>query len=140
MLTRLGGGRLYDPANGIDGLVQDLYIRDGRIVAAPADPRDADELIDLSGRVVMAGAIDLHTHIGGGKVNIARMMLPEDHAADAVAMGRHPQPGCGPRRAVDAHGRLPLRGNGLCRLFRTGHAAGQCAPGPHGNGRYADGR
>ncbi len=95
MLTRLGGGRLYDPANGIDGLVQDLYIRDGRIVAAPADPRDADELIDLSGRVVMAGAIDLHTHIGGGKVNIARMMLPEDHAADAVAMGRHPQPGCG---------------------------------------------
>ncbi len=28
----------------------------------------------------MAGAIDMHTHIGGGKVNIARTMLPEDHA------------------------------------------------------------
>ena len=25
----------------------------------------------------MAGAIDMHSHIGGGKVNIARMMLPE---------------------------------------------------------------
>jgi len=25
----------------------------------------------------MAGAIDMHTHIGGGKVNLARMLLPE---------------------------------------------------------------
>ena len=27
----------------------------------------------------MPGAIDLHTHIGGGKVNIARLMLQEFH-------------------------------------------------------------
>ena len=27
----------------------------------------------------MPGAIDLHTHIGGGKVNIARLMFPEFH-------------------------------------------------------------
>ena len=27
----------------------------------------------------MPGAIDLHTHIGGGKVNIARLMLEEFH-------------------------------------------------------------
>jgi formylmethanofuran dehydrogenase subunit A len=32
---------------------------------------------DLSGKIVMAGAIDMHSHIGGGKINIARMMLPE---------------------------------------------------------------
>ena len=25
----------------------------------------------------MAGGIDLHTHIGGGKTNIARMLMPE---------------------------------------------------------------
>jgi formylmethanofuran dehydrogenase subunit A len=31
----------------------------------------------------MAGAIDLHTHIGGGKVNIARTMLPEDQRGHA---------------------------------------------------------
>ncbi|MGH8647178.1 MAG: formylmethanofuran dehydrogenase subunit A, partial [Gammaproteobacteria bacterium] len=37
---------------------------------------------DIRGRVVMAGAIDIHTHIGGGKVNIARIMLPEDHRHD----------------------------------------------------------
>lgn len=95
MLTRLKGGRIYDPANGIDGEVRDLYLRSGRIVAAPADPREANEVIDLSGRVVMAGAIDLHTHIGGGKVNIARMMLPEDHLGDLVTSGTHPHLGCG---------------------------------------------
>jgi formylmethanofuran dehydrogenase subunit A len=78
--TRLKGGRVYDPLNGIDGKVLDLWISDGRIVAPPADGR-ADEVIDLSGKVVMPGGIDLHSHIGGGKVNIARMMLPEEHRA-----------------------------------------------------------
>ena len=32
---------------------------------------------DLSGCVVVSGGIDLHTHIGGGKVNVARLLLPE---------------------------------------------------------------
>ncbi len=95
MLTRLKGGRIYDPLNGVDGVTGDLYMRGGRLVPAPPDPRDAEDTIDVTDRVVMAGAIDLHTHIGGGKVNIARMMLPEDHAADLVARGRHPHAGCG---------------------------------------------
>jgi formylmethanofuran dehydrogenase subunit A len=29
--------------------------------------------------IVMAGGIDMHSHIGGGKVNLARLLLPEDH-------------------------------------------------------------
>ena len=95
MLTRLKGGRIYDPANSVNGEIRDLYLRDDRLVAAPADLGAADRVIDLSGRVVMAGAIDLHTHIGGGKVNIARMMLPEDHVGDSIARGRHPHAGCG---------------------------------------------
>ena len=33
----------------------------------------------------MPGGIDLHSHIGGGKVNIARMMLPEEHRAHLPA-------------------------------------------------------
>jgi len=78
MLTRLTGGRLFDPAHGVEGRVRDLYVRDGRIIDAPADAAGA-HTIDVTGRVVMAGAIDLHTHIGGGKVNLARLMLPEDH-------------------------------------------------------------
>ncbi len=95
MLLRLTGGRIYDPANGVDGVVRDIYIQDGRIVAPPRDPGEANTSIDITGRVVMAGAIDLHTHIGGGKVNIARMMLPEDHAADLPTRGVHPHLGCG---------------------------------------------
>ncbi|MEJ2687467.1 MAG: amidohydrolase family protein, partial [Gammaproteobacteria bacterium] len=85
MLTRLAGGMLYDPARQINGEVRDLYVRDGRIVAAPGPDTTVDREFDLRGKVVMAGAIDMHTHIGGGKVNIARTMLPEDHAADPVA-------------------------------------------------------
>ncbi len=78
MLTRLTGGRVIDPAHGVDGQARDLYVRDGRIIDAPPDAAGATT-IDVSGRVVMAGAIDLHTHIGGGKVNLARLLLPEDH-------------------------------------------------------------
>lgn len=76
--VRLRGGRAYDPAHRIDGQLRDLCIRDGRIVELP--PNQApDRDIDVSGMVVMAGGIDMHSHIGGGKVNLARMLLPEDH-------------------------------------------------------------
>ncbi len=75
MLTKLTGGRVYDPANSINNEVKDIYILDGRIVSAPSDGQ-FDKEIDVRGKVIMAGAIDMHTHIGGGKVNIARTMLP----------------------------------------------------------------
>jgi len=77
MITLLKNGRLYDPANNKDGVVQDIYIRDGRIIAKPSPTEKISHSFDLSGKVVMAGAIDMHSHIGGGKINIARMMLPE---------------------------------------------------------------
>lgn len=78
MLIKLAGGKVYDPANAIDGEIRDIYIRDGAIVAAPPSAETVDRTYALEGKIVMAGAIDLHTHIGGGKVNIARTMLPED--------------------------------------------------------------
>jgi len=69
------GGLVVDPQQGADS-VRDLFVQDGRIVAPlPA----VDEEIDATGCVVMAGGIDMHTHIGGGKVNLARLLLPEDH-------------------------------------------------------------
>lgn len=78
---RLRGGRVIDPANGWDE-VRDLYVRDGHMVdLAPNEA--ATEEIDIGGCIVMAGGIDMHTHIGGGKVNLARMLLPEDHRANA---------------------------------------------------------
>ncbi len=95
MLTRLTGGTLYDPANGIDGEKRDIYIRDGRIVDPPGRDARIDQSYDVSGMVVMAGAIDLHSHIGGGKVNIARIMLPEDHRDSLDARTRLTRSGCG---------------------------------------------
>ncbi|HSI38465.1 MAG TPA: formylmethanofuran dehydrogenase subunit A [Methylotenera sp.] len=77
MLIHLKNGRIYDPAHGADGVVQDIYIRDGLIIAKPTSNETIHHSYDLTGKIVMAGAIDMHSHIGGGKVNIARMMLPE---------------------------------------------------------------
>lgn len=71
-LTRLKGGIIYDPENGINGVPGDIYFRDGKIVP----PQEhADTEINIGGRIVMAGAIDMHTHIAGGKGTIARMMM-----------------------------------------------------------------
>ena len=39
-ITELRGGRVYDPTHGIDGEIRSVYLRDGVIVAAPADPAD----------------------------------------------------------------------------------------------------
>lgn len=77
MITHLKNGRLYCPVIGADGVVQDIYIRDGKIIAKPNASEKIHQTFDLTGKIVMAGAIDIHSHIGGGKVNIARMMLPE---------------------------------------------------------------
>jgi formylmethanofuran dehydrogenase subunit A len=80
------GGHVVDPAHGIDA-VQDLYLQDGRVVAALPE---VDETVDARGCVVMAGGIDMHTHIGGGKANLARMLLPEDHRGGSLEL-----PSCG---------------------------------------------
>ncbi len=81
MLTRIAGGDIIDPVNGRSGK-GDLWIEDETIVAAPAG-RAPDLTLDASGCVVMAGAIDIHSHIGGGNVNTARLLLPEFHKAHA---------------------------------------------------------
>src|SRR5947209_19722346 len=78
-LLKIAGGTVYDPANNIDGVVQDIWVRDGKVVAPPADPDDRpDKVIDAAGLVVMAGGVDMHAHIAGPKVNLARKMRPED--------------------------------------------------------------
>ncbi len=76
---KIAGGTVYDPTNGIDGRVCDLWIAEGRIVAAPTDPSvRPDKTLDARGLIVMPGGIDMHCHIAGPKVNVARRMRPED--------------------------------------------------------------
>jgi formylmethanofuran dehydrogenase subunit A len=80
MRVKLKGGRVIDPVNKIDG-VRDLHVEDGRIVA-PFDG-EGDVTHDLAGKIVMAGAIDPHSHIAGGNVNQARILMPELQALAA---------------------------------------------------------
>jgi formylmethanofuran dehydrogenase subunit A len=77
MLILLKSGRIVDPMNGRDE-AGDLWIQNGRIVAAPPSGLP-DEVHDVSGKIVMAGGIDIHSHIAGGNVNTARLLLPEKH-------------------------------------------------------------
>ncbi len=79
MLIRLKGGEVVDPVNGKTA-VQDLWFKGGVMVDPPTGAK-ADRTHDVSGCIVMAGAIDIHSHIGGGNVNTARLLLPEQHAA-----------------------------------------------------------
>ena len=97
------GGRLVDPQHGQptgapSGTVQDLAVENGRIVAA-VPGAVYDQVIDATGCVVMAGGIDMHTHIGGGKVNLARLLMAEDHRAgsEPIAPSLNPlqQASCG---------------------------------------------
>ena len=82
---------VYDPANGIEGEVRDLWIEDGRIVEAPTDPQvKPEKSLDATGLVVMPGGVDMHCHIAGPKVNIARKMRPEEKRADTKI---HRKPG-----------------------------------------------
>ena len=71
--------RVYDPANNIDGEVKSIYVKDGKIVDSVSN---SAAKIDAHGMVVMPGAIDIHCHIAGPKVNLARKLQPEDHRLD----------------------------------------------------------
>jgi len=80
---RLANGIVHDPANDVNGEVRDLWIRDGKIVAPLASAGETPapqsiRTIDCTGLVVMPGGVDMHAHIAGPKVNIARKLRPED--------------------------------------------------------------
>ncbi len=59
----LKGGRVIDPANGVDGLF-DVGISDGKIarVEAQIPKDDAIRTVDASGLLVTPGLIDIHIH------------------------------------------------------------------------------
>lgn len=76
---RIKGGKVYDPANSIDGEVRDILVRDGRIVDKVSEKA---RTFNIPGMVVMPGGIDIHCHIAGPKVNLSRKLQPEDHRLD----------------------------------------------------------
>ena len=79
MKTLIYGGRIIDPANRVDGLLN-LLIEDGKILWAGKGKPAADTVIDATGKIVTPGFIDIHMHedpIAEGKIqqDIFHMML-----------------------------------------------------------------
>ena len=120
---------VIDPANGVDDEVRDLFVRDGRIVRRAGDGERIDRAYDAAGMIVMAGGIDLHTHIGGGKVNLARLLMPEDRpprrslpATDAFERGfvRRVRPARWPPATATSRWATPRRSSRRwCRATRA---------------------
>ena len=69
-----------------DGVAADIAIAKGRIAAilAPGTAVDAKETLDVAGKTVLPGVIDVHLHLGHGK-DIARPRVPEDAATETAA-------------------------------------------------------
>lgn len=66
------GGRVIDPINRLD-VIRDVAIKDGRVVdVAETIELAARKTIEASGRIVMPGIIDMHTHM--------RTLLGHPHA------------------------------------------------------------
>ena len=64
----LTGGNLLDPALGIDNEPRDIAFKDGKVaaVANHIDPLSATQTVDVSGKLVTPGLIDLHGHFYHG--------------------------------------------------------------------------
>ncbi len=68
MAIQIRNGTVYDPKNGIECEKADIFVADGKIV----DEIKPDEIIDATGKTVMAGGIDIHSHVATYGLNLAR--------------------------------------------------------------------
>ena len=76
----LRGGRVIDPANSVDR-VMDVGVTGNRITAVAAHIADtqARKLVDVSGLIVVPGLVDLHAHVFGYEGSLT----PDDTALPA---------------------------------------------------------
>jgi formylmethanofuran dehydrogenase subunit A len=95
MLLGILGGRVYDPQNGVDGEVRDLWVKDGKVVAPEDVDRERAQVVDAAGLVVMPGGVDIHSHVVGAKVNAGRKLRPEDHRGHERARAGELRSGAG---------------------------------------------
>src|SRR5579859_7730504 len=76
----LRGGRVIDPANGIDAR-RDVAVTGDRIVAVQAEipAAQARRIVDVAGFYVVPGLVDLHAHVFGYEGSLA----PDESALPA---------------------------------------------------------
>lgn len=84
MRTRMVGAKLVDPTNPLNGQFVDIVVEGSQLAEVQATSGEnaradspSETAINFSGCLAMAGGIDLHTHIGGGKLNLARLLMQD---------------------------------------------------------------
>lgn len=66
----LAGGRIIDPANGRDE-VADIAFKDGKVAEIGRDlSRAGAATVDVAGKIVAPGLVDLHTHVYWGGTSL----------------------------------------------------------------------
>ena len=73
-------GHVFDPVQGIKGDKKDIAVKDGKIVDKVGS---SAKVIDAKDKTVMAGALEIHAHVAGPKVNAGRWYRPEDKHFDS---------------------------------------------------------
>ena len=87
-VTCLKNGCIIDPKSQNPIRLADIWIENGRIISDKASAISAHsnhsaqsvDITELDGRLVMAAGIDMHSHIAGGKVNLARQIMASERA------------------------------------------------------------
>jgi dihydroorotase len=74
----LKGGRIIDPTSGRDEIA-DIAFADGKVAAIDRDLPHTGETVDVTGKIVTPGLIDLHTHVYWGGTSLG---------VDAAAVAR----------------------------------------------------
>ena len=82
MKSRIAGGRLIDPWNGVDGQ-HDLYIAEGKVAGIGDRPQgfSADRVIDATGWIVCPGLVDLSARLREPGFEYKATLESELHAA-----------------------------------------------------------
>jgi dihydroorotase len=121
----LRGGRVIDPAHGVDG-PRDVLVRDGKIAQVSETPLTASDVPEISarGRWVLPGLIDLHVHL----------REPGDEGKETIATGAAAAVAGGFTAVVAMPNTRPVNDCALVtRLIRDqAQAAGLCRVYPAG--------
>ena len=86
MKTLIRGGLFFD-GTGAPGVERDLLVCDGVVAEPGADTCDVDEVIDATGKWVMPGFIDMHTHYDAEILTGPGLPESVRHGVTTVFMG-----------------------------------------------------